>query len=106
MATISVAVCTLQGAFLQGTPIPAPDSAPLLSESVTSSGTSAASSGAVPTVTRGNPGYVWRIAPLGNVWVTFAASPTAAAGTDYIVASGSTDYFIATPGDKVAVIDA
>ena len=106
MATISVAVCTLQGAFLQGTPISAPDSKPRISEKVTSSGVSAATSGAVPTITGTNPAYVWRIAPLGDVWVTFASSPTAAAGTDYIVPAGATEYFIATPGDKAAFLDA
>ncbi len=109
MATVSVAVCTLRGSFLQGVPIPAPDSAAIVSESLTSSGTSAASTGAIPArvgLSNKNRGYVWRVAPLGDVWVTFAGTPTAAAGTDYIVPSGSTAFFVGVPGDKIAVVDA
>ena len=71
------------------------------SETVTSSGTSAATAeaalaGEVVTVT----------AVDGSVYVAFGATPTASSASHDIVVSGTSKDFRATAGHKVAVVDA
>lgn len=72
----------------------------LVGESVTSSGTSAAST------TAAMADQYWIITPLGNVWVAFGTAPVAAAGNEVLLAGGATYYFEATVGHKLAVLDA
>ena len=77
---------------------------PAVSEVITSSGTSQATSGAVA-----HPDQIARVTASGGaVWVkTGAASPTAAAGDDYLVPDGGTiDLGRLQVGWKVAVVDA
>lgn len=66
---------------------------------ITSSGASQASS-----ITAADSEY-WVIGTTGNIWVTFAAAPVAAAGTKYLLTAG-VHFFEAIVGDKCAVIDA
>lgn len=82
------------------------DGRPVLSEYKTASETSQATTGAVPDV--GNDAAIWRIANAGDgaIWVTFAASPTAAAGTTWLLPAGAVECFTAKTGDKCAVISA
>lgn len=54
-------------------------------------------------------GMFWRITAIGgNLRILFGANPTAVAdeGGGWVILSGSTEYFAATPGDKAAVITA
>lgn len=74
---------------------------PRASEAVTSSGTSAATTAASAA------GEYIAITSTGDVWATIAASPTAAAGTTYLIPAGDTLIFKdAAGGNKVAAIDA
>ncbi len=41
----------------------------------------------------------------GDVWVKFGASPTAAAGDEWLINDGQTREFKALAGDKMAVKD-
>lgn len=73
---------------------------PRVSESLTTT-TSAA------TTATTNAGEYIRVVSSAAVWVTVAASPTAAAGTDFLVGAGA-EFVLFDPvgGNKVAVIDA
>jgi hypothetical protein len=78
---------------------------PVISESITSSGSSQATTGTVPQV----PDVAARITTSGGpIWVkTGSASPTAAAGDDYLIPDGGTlDIVFLEVGWKIAVIDA
>ena len=70
-------------------------------ENITSSGTSQATTATAPT-----SGTVARIASTSDVYVKTGASPTAAAGSDFLVLGGTTLDLFLQVGDKVAVIDA
>ncbi len=96
MATVNVALSK----GMNGYPTTTTDAR--VSEVITSSGTSQASTslalgGEVVTIT----------ASGGNVWVKIGAAPTAEEGGDWLVLDGTTRYFAPTAaGDVVAVIDA
>lgn len=75
-------------------------STPRTSEAIT---TSAASQQAAATALDGE---VWMISTTGDVWVRFAANPTAAAGDDFLLPAGSIYHIAAVAGDKCAVINA
>jgi len=97
MATVHV---TFSGAMSSGAPVF--PTTPRAKEAITSSGTSQsttaeAKSGDFITVTSSG----------GAVWVRIAGTPTAAAGTDWLVTDGAAMTFgRAKDGDKVAIIDA
>ena len=75
---------------------------PSKAESITTSGTSQASTNAA-----GNEDCCQLTVTGGNVWVKFAAAPTAAAGSDYLLIDGQTREFGHLPAlTKVAVINA
>lgn len=76
---------------------------PSASGTITSSGTSAQSTGVSSA-----GGEVAVVTPKdGDVWVIVGNNPTAVAGTDYLVKSGTTVHIgVAASGHKVAVIDA
>lgn len=74
-------------------------SAPRVSEKLTSSAASAASTNIAQAF------EYWHIATVGDIWVTFGPNPTAAVGTGFLINAGSSMDFEATAGDKVAVID-
>ena len=77
---------------------------PEVSETLTSSGSSQATTGAIT-----HPDQIARVTTSGGaVWVkTGAASPTAAAGDDYLLPDGGTiDLGRLQVGWKVAVVDA
>lgn len=97
MATVAVAFTLAMDG-----PAPVVAAVPGSVQSITSSGTSAAS-----TITAGNDEICQITATGGNVWVKFGSAPTAAAGSDYLILDGQTREFgFVPPGAKVAVIDA
>lgn len=72
------------------------------SQSITTSASSQAS-----TVSAGNNQVCELTVSGGNVWVAFGASPTASAGTSFLLVDGQTRHFGHLPaGTKVAVINA
>lgn len=74
-----------------------------LSEIVTVSGTSQATTAASPAA--GRTGFVSITAIDGALWATAGAAPVAVSGEDgFAVLSGQTRDFAVLPGDKVAVI--
>jgi hypothetical protein len=77
---------------------------PTVAEAITSSGTSAASTGTVPA--GANMVATISVPDGAAVWATFAAAPTAAAGTTHLLGPGRHDFGNLTVGHKVAVIDA
>lgn len=102
MATVQINLCRSNARIQQQ---PVVDDVPADSETITSSGTSQASTLAAST-DRGNDQFWCILAAGGAVWVTFAADPTAAVGTTWLVPDGQPLWLRATPGNKVAVIDA
>lgn len=82
------------------------DSRPYWSEMITASGTSQPTTKAAPD--RGEVSLVWDIQNGGSaaIWVTFAPTPVAVAGTTWLINPGMGRAFAATPGDKVAIINA
>jgi hypothetical protein len=76
---------------------------PYVSEVITSSGSSQATTGVVQKM-----GDAIKVTTSGGpVWVAVGASPTASAGNDHLVPDGSTlDLVFSLPGWSVAVIDA
>lgn len=105
MATVSVVLTSVSNKASSGlnAVMPSADAASTLSTSLSSSAASAQASITCPDDGRQ---HYWVITALGNVWVAFGDNPTAAAGDDYLVASGSTRDWAAKPGQKVAVVDA
>lgn len=71
---------------------------PDTTQSITTSGTSAAISNAV-----GDQTYVVRIHATKACFVTFAGTPTATT-SHMFMADGQTEYFAISPGEKVAAI--
>jgi hypothetical protein len=82
------------------------DAAPYWSETITASGSSQATTNAAPD--RGEYSLVWDVWNGGDaaVWLTFGATPTAAAGTTWLVPAGQGRAFLAKPGQKAAVVNA
>ncbi len=81
-----------------------PNSLPTSASSITTSGTSQQSSNSVQAA---DDNEYWVITVSGgDVWVKFGASPTAAAGDDWLINDGQTREFKALAGDKMAVKDA
>ncbi len=80
-----------------------PNSLPTSASSITTSGTSQQSSNSVQTA---DDNEYWVITVSGgDVWVKFGASPTAAAGDEWLINDGQTREFKARAGDKMAVKD-
>lgn len=106
MATVSVVLTSVSNKASSGlnAVMPSADAAATGSATIASSGASQQVSSVV-CPTDGRQHY-WFITALGNVWVTFGTSPTAAAGTTHLVTAGSTRDFAATAGQMAAVIDA
>jgi len=105
MATIGITISKIKIGNVTNAKLPVLDSSATHAEAITSSASSQTSTNSVPSDNAGE--YVWRITASGGaVWVTFAASPTAVAGTSWLIPDGSTQDFGATAGDKVAVINA
>lgn len=96
MATVGI-TCSYRGK--ENVPVLRSDT--LLSEVITSSGTSQQTTGTATL-----DGY-WRIAVSGGpVWVKAGVNPTAAAGNDYLIPSEGVLELQAESGDKLAIIDA
>lgn len=106
MATVSAVITTVSTAYPTGTPCPVPDAAVVSSEAITSSGTAAQGSNAVPTYTIGGQSMIWVITTPSPVWAAFGSNPTAASGTSYYVPANVPMAFGAVAGQKVSVIDA
>jgi hypothetical protein len=106
MATVAVTLTSVSNKAGSGlnAVMPVADAAATDSGSITSS----ASSQQVTSVVCPNDGqqHYWVITATGNVWVTFGSNPTAAAGTTWLIAAGTTRDFAAAPGQMAAVIDA
>lgn len=101
MATVQVILCTTT-ARLQQQPIA--DDVVVTSETITSSGTSQATTIAATSAV-GNDTF-WAVTALGgSVWVTFDDTPVADTGVTWLVADGQTLWLRATPGNKAAAID-
>jgi len=98
MATVSIAI--FRGSVVKRITAVA-EGVAILKESITSSGSSTASSIATTDLAQ-----VVRIATTGDVWVKFDSNPTAAAGEDFLLTSGAIEYFQVPVGYKVAVKDA
>jgi hypothetical protein len=78
----------------------------LAQENITSSGTSAATTAAA-NASFASPGTVAQITVTGgNVYVDHGETPTAVAGSGYLILDGQTRDIGLNPNDKVAVIDA
>jgi hypothetical protein len=107
MATAHFVVAQVNSRGLTNAALPIPLSVPMESEAISTSGTSQATTAAVPGTNRFSD-HVWIVSVSGgNVWVKFGATPTAAAGNDWLIQSGETREFGATVGgEKAAVIDA
>lgn len=71
---------------------------PGTTQSITTSGTSAATTNAV-----GGQTYAVRIHATAAAFITFAGTPTATT-SDVFMAAGATEYFAISPGEKVAAI--
>jgi hypothetical protein len=100
MATVGITIGRAVDGFK-----PAYAGVPVISEVITSSGTSQQTTGTVPQV----PDVAARVTVSGgSVWVkTGSANPTAAAGDDYLVPDGGTmDLVFLEVGWKIAVVDA
>lgn len=105
MATVGVTLTTVSNEARSGrnAVMPSPDAAAYGSASVTSSGTSQQAAVTSPDNAKG---MFWIVTASGNdVWVTFGSNPTAAAGTSYLIVSGTTRDFAASANQKCAVID-
>lgn len=106
MATVAVTLTSVSNKASTGlnAVMPTPDAAATGSATIASS----AASQQVSTVVCPDDGrqHYWIITALGNVWVTFGTSPTAVAGTSYLVAAGTTRDWAAKAGQMAAVIDA
>ena len=106
MATVSAALTGVSNNARSGlnNVLPAPDAAPLSSDTLTSSASSQQFSVTAPSDARG---LFWVVTASGNdVWIAFGDNPTAVAGTHYLVVDGTTRDFAAAPSQKIAVIDA
>lgn len=99
MATVSIVNAPVS--VIKGVGVLLNSSDSVLSEAITSSGTSQQS---VMTSTAAN---IWIISAVsGNVWVRFGVNPTAASGDDWLICAGQTREFQGSAGHKVAVVDA
>jgi hypothetical protein len=102
LATVQIILCTTT-ARLQHQPVA--DDAVVSSETITSSGSSQATTIAATSLS-GNDVF-WSVTTSGaDVWVTFGTTPTAAAGTTWLLVDGQTLWVRATAGYKCAVINA
>ena len=99
MATVGIAVVSADKR--SGGPVS--EVSPVVSESITSSGTSTQT-----TITASKGDYVRVTSSGGAVWATFGTNPTASAGTSYLITDGMTEHFYNSTADalKVAVINA
>ena len=80
------------------------DSHPLLKQAFTATATSQAST-IVAAAPVGNEQTLWWVqAGDSPIWIKFAPTPTAAAGSDWLLAPAQVRAFRATVGDKIAVI--
>ena len=79
---------------------------PQFAQTFAASGTSQATTAAVPERTGST--LIWAItnAGTGAIWVTFGASPTAAAGTTWLIPANDSGYYQAKPGQRCAIINA
>ncbi len=81
-----------------------PNSLPTSATSITTSGASQQSSNSVQAA---DDNEYWIItATGGDMWLKFAANPTAAAGDEWLITDGQTREFKGLAGDKMAVKDA
>lgn len=103
MAVVHVTIAGVRNNSRGGESMPVADSVPYAAEDLTSSGTSAASTISAPSVN--SESMFWVVTALGDVWVKFGATPTAAAGEDWLVPAGTSREFTAVAGHKIAVID-
>lgn len=108
MATFSVVLVRGNTVSDWGDVLPVAKSQPVAAESITTSGASAAGTAFVSGASPRKWSDIWVVtASGGNVWVKFGASPTAAAGDDWLVVDGTTREFgVSVDGENVAVINA
>lgn len=75
---------------------------PYAAEDITTSGTHAVSTIAVPANAQN---LVWSITTDTDVWLKFGAAPEAKPGEDHLVLANTTRFFGAVAGQKVSVED-
>ncbi len=106
MATVNIVLSRMWGVSMCGTNLPVIDGNAKSAQSLTSSGTSQASTPVSADPQRGAYNIMRITSSGGNVWAKFGSSPTAAAGSDWLLVDGVSYDFVVRPGDKVAIIDA
>lgn len=98
-ATVSIVNAPVS--IIKGVGVLLDGSSDVLSEVITSSGTSQQS------VTVSANDNIWVISAItGSVWIRFGTNPTAASGDDWLICAGQTREFAGHAGHKVAVVDA
>ena len=103
MATVHVTISRVDDRGDTGGALPLVTSVPEAAQTITSSGTSAASTIAAAKA----DGLVWSVTATSNVFVAFGASPTAVSGSGHLVLAGQTrDFSVTAAGEKIAVKDA
>lgn len=106
-ATVDIALAAAQTPGRSGGTMPVPDSSPVDTDVITSSGSSQVSDFSVPP---GSFGLFWILTVTGaNIRAKFGpGTPTAVAAEDggWLILSGQTREFSAVPGEKVAIITA
>lgn len=105
MAAVGIALVTMQSRDDRRRGVHVPYSRPLAAETINSSAASQQSTAVVGS--NAGADIMWEItAHSAAVWAAFGANPTAVAGTHFLVPIGTTRYFGAKGGDKVAIVNA
>ena len=98
MGTVNIVFSSVGG---NSGAMPAYNGHPISAENVTSSGTSAQSTGSAS-----GRGLAVRITPTVDIYAKIGTNPTAAVGDEWLIPAYMAMDFLVEPGDKVAVIDA
>lgn len=102
MANVHITLSKVGTKFASGGTMPVIDPVPDIKE-YKANPTTSQQTAAVPS----GDTYVWEVTAIGgDVWVRFAANPTASAGNDHLVLAGQTRNFGGVAGHKAAVINA
>lgn len=106
MATVDIALGSVQSRGTHGGTLPVLDSHMVDHDVITLSGSSQQSDFSIPA---GSTGLIWIITAVdAALRVKFGSNPTAVAAEDggWYIASGTQAFFVAIAGDKAAVIAA
>jgi hypothetical protein len=103
MARLAIALDRVRNGAGSGGTMPVASSIPDTAELLNTTGTSAQAS-----ATAANLQQYWIVTAVdGNIWINFGTNPTAASGSGWLIASGSTrEFSVTVVGEKIAGIDA